>query len=164
MFDCSLCISLGIVAEIIMGLVRKATTLLFASNLLAGVLFASLASPYSSEVLAMLPEGVRSRWTAAPKVWETVIGRPIELELFMAFVASCKILGALAFMGVFGQTLDRLALPCWTIFFCGATYTCYEIDPGRLVGPLIFLVALLVRSVCNDSPSQASIPAGKKKR
>mmetsp|Transcript_1640 Transcript_1640/g.3181 ORF Transcript_1640/g.3181 Transcript_1640/m.3181 type:complete len:149 (-) Transcript_1640:72-518(-) len=148
-----------------MGLIRSATTLLFATNIATGLVCASLASPKSGEVMAFLPDFVKTLLAQQIKVWETIIGRPIGMDVFMAFLAACKILGALAFMGLFGRTLDRLALPCWTIYFCGATYTCYAV--GEPVGPcLIFLVALLVRSVCDDSPSQSTVPvpAGKKKR
>merc|ERR1711972_950362 len=85
--------------------------------------------------------GVEKKVVGMVKLWSSVCGSPISPKAFFGFLASCKISGALAFLGLFGPTLDRAAVPCWAIYFCGAIYN--QIKLGEPVAPATFFLLLL---------------------
>mmetsp|Transcript_87581 Transcript_87581/g.187902 ORF Transcript_87581/g.187902 Transcript_87581/m.187902 type:complete len:93 (+) Transcript_87581:2-280(+) len=80
-------------------------------------------------------------------LWSKLCGRAIRGRHFFGFLAACKLLGALAFLGVFGTFLDHVALYCWAIYFAGAVYTLHAVQKN--VAPAaVFLAALVVRWFC----------------
>ena len=126
---------------------RTGTTLLYCTNLPAVFVLTALASPWHDALLTMAPSEARVHLSNMVSVWVKVAGFEITAQQFCAFLAVCKLAGSLAFTGIFGKTLDRLAIPCWLIFFLGAAYTL--VQTGRHLFPVVpFFIALLVRVVC----------------
>mmetsp|Transcript_26707 Transcript_26707/g.75456 ORF Transcript_26707/g.75456 Transcript_26707/m.75456 type:complete len:140 (-) Transcript_26707:87-506(-) len=127
---------------------RSATTALYCVNVPTGVFFSLLASPLRVQLQSLLPPAAQAQLAGMVGLWSGLCGVPIPPPAFYGFLATCKISGALAFLGVLGPRLDRAARHCWLIYMLGAAYTLY--GQGESVMPVVpFLAALALRWWCD---------------
>eukprot|EP00747_Dinoflagellata_sp_TGD_P169811 gnl/TRDRNA2_/TRDRNA2_199769_c0_seq1.p1 gnl/TRDRNA2_/TRDRNA2_199769_c0~~gnl/TRDRNA2_/TRDRNA2_199769_c0_seq1.p1 ORF type:complete len:137 (+),score=6.11 gnl/TRDRNA2_/TRDRNA2_199769_c0_seq1:92-502(+) len=121
------------------------TTWLFvATNFPAGCIALAFATPLHDWLMEKCPVEVNIQVERLTEVWSAIAGVEIPPRVFCGFLAACKLLGSLAFLGYFGPELDRLAIYCWEIYFCGASFTLLATQESA-APTLLFHTALFLR-------------------